>query len=148
MEIGAHTTPPPVHRMDLIIVDTSGRHKQEAALFDEMKQVWRDFHCRNAQTSAEVQQALYIRLHVYFASTSILQAIDIAQLSRYVIGLHSTWGVIMDSDQAHTPRYQLSNHQKEYLNAKIISHVLCDSDIDGSVIPSSLRRPSFARSRV
>ena len=27
------------HRMDLIIVDTSGRHKQEAALFDEMQQV-------------------------------------------------------------------------------------------------------------
>ena len=25
--------------MDLIIVDTSGRHKQEAELFDEMKQV-------------------------------------------------------------------------------------------------------------
>ena len=25
---------------DLIIVDTSGRHKQEAALFEEMRQVW------------------------------------------------------------------------------------------------------------
>jgi signal recognition particle subunit SRP54 len=27
------------HKYEIIIVDTSGRHKQETALFDEMKQV-------------------------------------------------------------------------------------------------------------
>ena len=52
---------------DLIIVDTSGRHKQEESLFEEMRQVRLTGCCRKwpAATTNKQQNSNHILLHTW-----------------------------------------------------------------------------------